>query len=204
MCMRSPSGDGGAGAARAAEEARQARITQGTADVNNTFSKFDDPYYGGVSKSYADYYTPQVDDQYQDARRKLVLNLGRSGIVNSKAGARQIGDLDEAYQRERTGIADRSVSAGAQARSDVENARSQVLQQLSASADPSSAVAAASARANALATPPSFSPLGNLFAQFAQMGANHILASAEPSRYRSSGLFPEPRSSMGTGRVING
>ena len=61
MCGPS-GGDGGASErTRQAEAERQARIEQGTQQISQTFSKFDDPYFQGVKAASDAYYLPQVD-----------------------------------------------------------------------------------------------------------------------------------------------
>jgi hypothetical protein len=162
-------GNGGnaAESARAAEEARQARITQGTADVNKTFEQFNPDFYSKRAADYSGYYAPQVDEQYANAHRDLVMNLARTGVLNGSEGARQLGLLDEQYGREKEGVASRASDFSNQARTSVEQNRSDVLNQLSGSADPAAAAASATARATTLSAPGSFSPIGQLFAGLA-------------------------------------
>lgn len=189
MCLKSLFGGGGdngaaeaAAAARAAEEARQARIRQGTDQINQTFSSFDDGYFGDISNSYTGYYLPQLERQYVDARKALVLRLGQQGTLNSSSGQKILQDMDRGAALQRGLIGDRAVSSAAQARGNVEDARSQLLAQLSASADPAAAATAAAARAKSLSAPPAFDPLENLFTNFAQIGANNIMANASTGK----------------------
>lgn len=170
--------DGGAAAARAAEQARQAAIRTGTENVNKTFSQFDDNFFGGISKAHADFYGPQIEKQYHDARRDLVLKLGQSGILNSTGGQRKLSDLDLAAARQRSSIADQGLSLAADARNRVEDSRSNILAQLTASADPTAAATAAAARAKSLTAPPAFSPLANLFSSFADLGTSAVIGAA--------------------------
>lgn len=179
MCLFSASdGDGGAAAARAAEEARQARIRQGTTDVNKTFAGFDDSFYKGITDAYTGYYLPQLEKQYQDARKALVLRLGQQGILNSSPGIKYLQDIDTEAANQRGLIGDQAVSAAAKARGDVEDARAQLLAQLSASADPTAVAVSAAERAKALSAPPAFDPMVNLFTNFAGIADSQIRGSA--------------------------
>ena len=158
------SSDNGADAAAQAEKARQARINTGMDQINQQFSQFDDPYYDAQAKAYSDYYNPQIDKQYSDARQQLILKLGQSGLINSSEGARQLSNLDYNYNNQKTAAANSAVTYGSQARTQVENARTQLINELNASADPAAAAASSTALVSSLATPPAFSPIGSLFA----------------------------------------
>lgn len=202
MCIFSPPQDNSAQIARQQEEARQAAITSGTQRVNDVFSKFDDNFYNGVTKASNDYYLPQIDNQYKNAHRDLVLALGSSGILNGSAGARQLGQLDQEYQTQRGNYANQGVAAAQSERGTVEKDRADILSQLSASADPSAAAATASAQAASLTAPPVFSPIGQLFSSFATQGANNIAAARLGYPNFASGLF-RPGTSSGGGSFKN-
>ena len=82
MCIfgaAKPAQDNSAELARKKEEERQARITEGRTKIDEAFSRFDDPYFTGVRKTYQDYYLPDVDQQYRDARKQTTLAQARSG-----------------------------------------------------------------------------------------------------------------------------
>jgi hypothetical protein len=203
MCM-SPPKDNSAQIARQAEERRQADIKAGTEQVNDVFAQFDDDYFSGVQKASNEYYLPGVDNQYEDARRKLVLNLGGAGTLNGSAGARKLGALDEDYAKKKADYANQGVTLAQQYRGDVESNRMDILNQLSASANPSAAAAAANARAQSLTAPPAFSPIGNLFGDLAQYGANNLAIEATGRGPGfNTGLFNNPaRSGAGSSRVV--
>ncbi len=193
MCVfRAPSvpQDNSAEIARQREAQRQADIRAGRDRIDTTFAeRFNDPFYAEREQSYMGYYTPQLEDQYQDAYRKLVLGLSRSGNLNSGSGARQLGDLKEAYAREQGALSSRALDSVNTLKSNVENARSDLYQQNTAAADPSAAAASALNRAGVLAAPAAYSPLGDLFAGFINNAATAV--SAEKAGYRgwNTGLF---------------
>jgi hypothetical protein len=196
--------DNSAAEARAAEDRRQAQIAAGTTQVNDIFSKFDDNYYGGVQKASDDFYMPQVDDQYEEARRKMVLTLGGSGRLNGSSGARDLGTLDERYRTQRADLANRGISTANDYRTDVERNRSEVLNQLNASANPASAAATANARAQSLTAPPTFSAIGNLFTDLlSSAGTGLAIEASGRGPGFGTGIFSPGTSRAGSLKVVN-
>jgi hypothetical protein len=187
------------GGARAAEEARQARIREGMAGIDANFAKFDDAYYDGLKTKYTDYYTPQLTDQYQKARQKLILDLTRTGGINSSAGAQKLADLDLENQRQSQSMTDSALQFSTQGRQDVERNRSELVSQLNASADPAAAGTAAISRAQILQAAPAFSPIGELFGRFLQQGGNAAMAESKGYPGWNTGLF----NSRSSAKVVN-
>lgn len=199
MCFSS-GGDGGAAQAQSnAEAAREANISTGMQNIDGAFSQFDDPYYQSQAQAYSDYYQPQVQKQYGDARQQLILNLGHQGTINSSEAARQLSNLDLQYNQQQASQASAAQNFAAQARNQVENSRNQLVQELNASADPAAAAQAATSLTASLATPPAFSPLGNLFATAAPGAANAIAASTQTPSMYSPAMFSGPSVSTGGG-----
>src|SRR3546814_8539380 len=85
--------DNSAEIARQQEEARQQRIRDGQSAIDTNFAQFNDPYFDDYRQDYMAYYQPQLDRQYQNARRKSVLGLHSTGNLSSSAGAGKLGDL---------------------------------------------------------------------------------------------------------------
>lgn len=187
--------DNSAEIARQQEAERTARINAGRTKIDETFSQFDDPFFEKRKSSYLDYYEPQLDDQFADARRKAVLALSRTGNLNSGSGARRLGDLQQNYEMNRGLISDQALDFQNKARADVETARQDLYTTNRASADPSGAAASALARAGTFSTAPALSPLGNVFADFINSFSTGV--SAERAGYPGlkTGLFkPDPAS----------
>lgn len=172
MCI--PSGSGAKKQAkqqRADEEARKARIASGMASIADTFGKFDEKFYGDRTKDYIDYATPQFERQLRDTRDNLIYALSRTGNLKGSAAIRKNNDLNYEADVARTGIANDGVNKTNELRNQVENSRSNVVAELNATGDSSAAAQAAIRNATNLATPVGYSPLGNLFASFAQSAA---------------------------------
>jgi hypothetical protein len=166
MCFGSTPTDNSAELARQQEDARQTRIKDGSAKIDQAFKGFDTPYYEGVGKAYTDYYTPQLDRQYQTARDKVTYNLADSGGLDSTAAGKKFGDLTADYGIQKQQIADKAIGASQDLRGNVERNRSELVQQLETGSGVESTGATAVARANSLSAPEQFSPLGDLFGQY--------------------------------------
>lgn len=156
-------GDGGAGEARAREEARQASIRTGMGNIDSAFAGFNDDFFNARGKAYTDYAMPQLDEQWGKAQEDLTYGLSRSGLLNSSAAAEKMADAKRDYDRQRQAIESTGLDYANQARGDVERNRSDLVAQLNATADPTSAAQAAANRAGMLSASPGFQPLGQLF-----------------------------------------
>ena len=180
MCFPGLMGDGGASKMakqqRADEQAREARIRAGMGQIDSAFAGFDDPFYQSRAKAYSDFAMPTVDRQANDARRALIYALSRNNNLDSSAAIRKNTELNRDTNEARINVANQGQDMANRTRADVENARSGVVAQLNATGDSSAASAAALRQVQNLTMPQGFSPLGQLFANFAssvaQIGSN--------------------------------
>lgn len=156
-------GDGGAAQARADEMARQQRIKEGTANINNQFGRFDDTFYEGRRKAYADFATPQVNDQYKNVSDQLAFSLARTGLGQSSEAARQGGILMRDNAAARQAIAEGGLAEVQRARQAVEDQRNNLISQVNMTSDAGLAGQNALRQAGILAMQNQFSPLANLF-----------------------------------------
>lgn len=200
MCF---GGDGGAKEAaeraRAEELARQGRVSSGLARVNEVFGQFDDNYYKGVSDAALNYYQPEVDRQYTDARRAATYNLARGGKLQSTAGAEALRKLSEAKARTDVDIANRAQGYATDTRRNIEGQRNDVIGNLYASADPEAAYSSAVTAAELGRQAPTYSPLGDLFSAFIATGGNALAAERAGYRGLGTGLFSNR---SGSARVV--
>lgn len=202
MCIASkPPKDRSAEIARQQEEERQARIREGRAAIDSHFSQFDDPYFNQYQTAYLDYYQPQLDRQYQDARRKLVLGLHQGGGLQSSAGASRLAELQSAYAEQQNLLGNRAMDAVNDLRGRIEAARNDLYSQNRASADPSAVASAAAAQAGILSNPPSFSPLGNVFSTLTDFGTLGLAAERAGYPGFNTGIFSSG-SSKGSSKVV--
>lgn len=167
MCPPSkPKADNSAAIARQEEAARQARITEGQTAIDQQFTGFNDDFYSGYQQDYLNYYNPQLDDQYNDARKRLTLQLARTGNLTSSAGANQQRDLTELYNQRQTSITNDALNAVNSLKSNIDSRKSQLYADNRAAADPGNAAAAAASAATQLQPTPPSSPLADTFADF--------------------------------------
>jgi len=160
-------GDDAGAQARADELARQARIRSGTDSIKSMFdSQFTDPYFEDRKTSYLNYATPQLNDQYAEAQKQLTFALDRTGTLDSSARAQKEGELRKMYDANRQGVADQALSYSTGARSNIEDAKANLISMLNATGDAEGAVNSAMTRAKALSAPDTYSPLGQMFASF--------------------------------------
>jgi hypothetical protein len=182
-------GSRGADAQRAEEAARQARIRQGTEAIDKTFGQFGDSFYDQRRDAALNYFNPQFDQQYGDAKKALAYSLDSKGTTNSSIRAEKEAELQRAYDQNRRDVADKALSYSSQARGDL-------VRTLNASGDADAAANNAVSRAQMLSQPDSYNPLGQLFSTFvAGLGqqaqlerASALSNGAYGSRY-NTGLF---------------
>lgn len=190
------SGGNEAKQAREDEQKRQAEIRSGTAQINNTFSQFDDTFFDKQRQTAIDYATPQLEDQYGKANKELTFSLARSGNLDSSTRGQKVGDLQQLYDLNKQKVADDALAGSTQARTATEDARSGLIATLNATGDAQGAASSALARSSALSQPAAYSPLGQLFTDFTSVlgtqAAQERAAAASGGAYKSAyntGLF---------------
>jgi len=156
---------------------RQNRIKEGISNIDNAFAGFDDGFYSGKSQNYLNYYRPQVDQQYGEAKQNTLYQLARQGIVNSSAGAKVNSDLARDYGNQLQSIQSGANSYAQNVRSQVEQQRNNLVNQVTATANPTQAASAANNQVgNLQMIEPAggYSPLAGLFSTFTGALGNGI------------------------------
>lgn len=167
MCRsRSAPRDNSAEIAARKEAERQARIQQGRSAIDSAFSQYNDDFYQDYQNQYLDYYTPQIEDQYSDAMRRLTLQLAQTGNLTGSVGAQQKADLQKYYDTQNQSITNRALEATNQLRSNIDSKKSDLYMNNRSAADPGSATSAATSAVSALQPAPPSSPLSNVFGDF--------------------------------------
>jgi hypothetical protein len=159
--------------ARALEEKRQADIRSGTQRVNDTFSQYSDSFYDSIAKAYEDYYSPQLGEQFNQAKRSLVLSSPSTG---SSAFARRIGELTRDMQRQQVSLKERGQGAANSQRQSIENSRLSLIDSVNRGLGVDEAGNMASDRARLLSAPPVYDALPDLFSRFVAGGTNVVRA----------------------------
>lgn len=205
MCGSKPKADNSAAEeARRKEEERRRKIAEGKTRIDSAFSQFNDGYYDQYNADYRGYYTPELEDQYSTARDKLTAVLAGRGILEGTPGASRIAELDKKYNTTRTQVANDAEAASRDLRTRVENNKTDLYSLNQSSADPEGIGARAIGQATALEAPPTYNPLGDVFASLlgsiggsvgGQSGVNtRLYGSPQPTLYVSP---------TGSGRVVN-
>lgn len=179
--------------ARADEVARQERIRSGTTSINDTFGQFDDNFYNGLRQSFVDFARPQLDEQYGKARDQLTFALARSGTLDSSMRGERAAELQKANDLNLQDITGQARQYENDTRTNVEKARADLIAMLQATGDDQGAANAALSRAQILTSPPSYSPLGQLF----QDGTSMLSQQAALEKSYALGLGAKPRFNTG-------
>lgn len=177
-------------------------LEQGLLSGTATATGFNDDFFNGLSQSYVDFARPQLDEQAGKARNQLTFALARNGTLDSSMRSTQSADLQRSVDKEIQSITDKGREYATEARTGVEQARADLIANLTMTGDSVGATNAAMARAKTLATPPAYSPLGQLFTDYtaglAQQAAFERAAAlgyGTPSR-GGAGLFGTNRNAV--------
>lgn len=187
---------------KADEAARQGRITQGQGAIDSAFSNFNDDYYNKYASEYLSYYTPQLDEQYGQAKTNLSYDLASKGLTQSSIGAKMFGDLQKRYDDTKLQVASQGADAVRSLKSNIESNKNDLYSLNTSSADPSAISNRALASASALTATPTYQPLGDVFGTALGTAATALKAnqnSLTPAG-SSPGLVNRGKSS---GQVVN-
>lgn len=167
MCFSSGGESKIAKASRAEEVARQDRIRQGMGSIASTFGGFDDAFFAKRASDYSAYATPELDRQAAAQKRDLVYALARTGNLDSSAAIDKNAELNTEHNQRRIEVANQGLDSANQLRDQVERTRGNVVAELNATGDSSGAASSALRAVQSASQPAGFSPLGNMFASFA-------------------------------------
>lgn len=199
MCLGGGSSDNGAEQMRQQEQERQAKVTAGTSALDKAFSGFDDNFYKNYQDTYKNYYQPQLDTQFNDARKKLI--LGSTGGTANSGFAERLAGLQKAYQEQSGAINSQALDASKGQQSDLETKRANILSQINAGLDAGSAATLADQQAKLFTKPPAFSPLADMFTQYvSNVNNNQAAQNNGYSGFSTPILFGR---SGGAARVVN-
>ncbi len=144
-------------------------------DTGETTGGFDDAFYDKYKQSVLDYYMPQVDKQYSDAKKQATYGLARSGNLLSSAANDLTADLSQQNDVNVAGVRNQADTAAGDLRSQVNTEEQKAVSQLYATEDPEVAAqqSLASVRDISLSQP-DMSPLSALFNVATIGGANIV------------------------------
>ena len=113
---------------------------------SQTQPAFDQNFYDQRKQAYIDNYTPQLAQQFADARNQLSFALARAGLLRSSVAADKVARLNAENTVQTDTIANKAESSASDLRNQVEDERSNLITQLNASADPAGTANLALAR----------------------------------------------------------
>lgn len=129
-----------------------------------TTGGFDDAFYNNFRQQVLDYYNPDEAKQYSEAQRDLTYNLARAGTLQSSTAADKQGDLayNDALQKANI-VANANAQTG-NLQNQIQQNKSDLINQLYATDDPTEAanMAETSAHASQLQNP-TLTPAAALF-----------------------------------------
>jgi len=160
--------------ARATEVARQARIATGMANIKGVFEG--DANNPGVQPlldqrrtAQENYYNPQLDQQFTQAKKDTTYALARAGLLNSTAAGEKQANLGDMFALKGGEIASNINSDIANTSTNMQQTRASLEAALRSSADSTAATDAALASAATFRqNSPTLSPLGSIFAGLSQ------------------------------------
>ena len=170
-------------------------------------SAFGDTFYNNYRQSIMDYYTPQEDQQYADARSSLAASLARAGQLDSSTATMDIAKLSKQDQINQANIASNADTQTGALRTTVAQDEQSALNQLYSTEDPS--VAANTAQnmvANAQLSKPLLNPAGALFAPITAGVGNALTGFLNPTAYinpSATGAASTSSGSSGSGSTVN-
>lgn len=130
-----------------------------------TFSGIGDDFYKGYYDSIVDYFTPQLQQQYANAKSQNLFNLARRGLLRSSAAATAAGEMERERGDAQTDIANRARTQQDQLRQDVNRAQTNAIATMEGAEDPSVGIDRALREATAIQSqaPDLSGSLGNIF-----------------------------------------
>lgn len=152
--------------------------------------QFNDAFFNQQKQNYLDYATPQLDKQNTAAQKDLTFSLDRSGLLNSSVRSQKTSDLASLYDTNKQKVESDALGYENTAKTNVEDARANLISELNTTGDAAGTTNAAIARAGALAQPSSYSALGNLFTDFTN--TLNTQAAQEKAAAASNGSYTIP------------
>lgn len=168
-------------------------VKQGKSAIDTAFQQFTPDYFNGVSTAYENAYNPQLTDQYNVAKDKMIGALAGGDQLEGSTGAYQMGQLDKTYGTARANIANSATDAANSMRTTVNNAKSNLYSLNEQTADPLTMATQAQASSGAIVAPQAYPQLSNVFGDALNSAAVGMRANAgSMSPYYGYGMGAAP------------
>ncbi len=180
------------------ERERQQRLQHGRNRIAAIFrGGIEDDFYDGYENTILDYYNPEIDRQYGEAREQNLFDLARRGLLRSTAAAERSADTLRERNEAREKVASDASNAVGNLKSDVNAAERSAYNILTATEDPTAAANNALTEVNAIQTRgPELSPLGDIFSSVVNAYSNYQAAD-RARRYRDTVMGRGPNTTSG-------
>lgn len=179
------------------EAKRQSDITAGTQSINDAYAGYTPEYYAKIANDYfSGYAKPQIDVAQKRDQQQAKFGLARSGISNSSAAAKELGDIQSIYGQAATDAANRGQQMSQERQTQVNSSRTAALQQLQASEQPYATAANAVQNSAAYTVSPAAVAVGDLITN-ASNAVNRSYMNGGFSGSGSSSFFGGSKSSAG-------
>lgn len=172
-------GGGGDGGAQAALTQQQKNIDAGTNQINQLFNQYNSDFYAKRGQDYTDWATPQVMQQFQNTKNQLAYSLARNGTLNSSMANTRGQQLQTNLNQQLNNVAQGAQAQINTLKGQVSDAKTNLVNQLISSNDPSIVATQGAALTAGLNTAPSFNSLGNMFSDW----SNTYLANMNARAY---------------------
>lgn len=139
----------------------------------STTPGFGQDFYNQRARDYQAYAMPQLGQQIKQQGDALSYRLANQGLLGSGAGGKLAQSFQGEVGKQTRGVVDAGIGQAQELRGNVENKRSQLISQLEATGDPTTASQLALSSASQFQAPSVFQPVGNLFGQWAQQYMNY-------------------------------
>lgn len=151
--------------ARREQQRREEKLRLGNKKISKVFGKFDGSFYKDRKANYLDYYMPQVNDQFTDAKEQVQYALARAGLLNSSIAGDRMAKLLKQFETQKGSVVSAAQSDASGLRSRVNSEKEQLRAQLVNSGDVSQTMDSALSSAKQLYNDtPIYNPLGDIFA----------------------------------------
>ena len=178
-----------------------------TGGSGGTTGGFGNDFYDKYRQSIIDYFAPQEDQQYADARSSLAASLARAGQLDSSTATMDIAKLSKQDQLNQANIASNADTQTGTLRSTIAQDEQTALNQLYSTEDPTVAAnTAGNMVANAQLTKPLLNPAGALFAPITAGVGNALTGFLNPTAYinpNASGAASTSSGASGSGSTVN-
>ena len=166
----------------------QAQVANDQGIVKNNFAQFNPDYYSGYRNAYTNYYTPQLADQYGQAKDQLTAALAGNGTLESSAGATALANLAKRNTDQVAQINQQADAAVTAQQQKVAGAETGLYNTANTGVDPTQIASNATAQTSALAAPQSYTPLSSVFTDLVTPFSNYTKAAANATPAGAGGI----------------